>query len=159
MHPVDDNELDDRHDPRTAAGPAPGGARPPVPGAAVAGERHLDQERGLALMGGNESLYRRILAGFVETYANLRPDLDNPEDRRNLHSLKGLSGNLGASRLQELAAALEKHSDAELLASFHQELSLVHDEIRALLAAENPLAAAQRGQTGAATPVTAGDKA
>ena len=136
MHPVDDYDLDDRHAPRTPAGPAPGDARSLVPGAANLGERHLDQERGLALMGGKVPLYHRILAGFVATYANLRLDLDNPEDRRNLHSLKGLSGNLGASRLQELAAALEKQNDPVLLASFYQELSLVLDEIRALLGPE-----------------------
>ena len=136
MHPVDDYDLDDRHDPRTPAGPAPGDARSLVPGAADLGERHLDQEWGLALMGGNMPLYQRIMTGFVETYANLRLDLDNPEDRRNLHTLKGLSGNLGASRLQELAAALEKRNEADLLASFHQELSGVCDEIRALLAPE-----------------------
>ena len=102
----------------------------------VTGGRHLDSQLGLALMGGKVPLYHRILAGFIATYANLRLDLDNPEDRRNLHSLKGLSGNLGASRLQELAAALEKQNDPVLLASFHQELSLVLDEIRALLGPE-----------------------
>jgi CheY-like chemotaxis protein/HPt (histidine-containing phosphotransfer) domain-containing protein len=102
----------------------------------VTGGRHLDSQLGLALMGGKEPLYHRILAGFVATYTNLRLDLDNPEDRRNLHSLKGLSGNLGASRLQELAAALEKQNDPVLLASFYQELSLVLDEIRALLGPE-----------------------
>jgi HPt (histidine-containing phosphotransfer) domain-containing protein len=102
------------------------------------GGRHLDPQRGLALMGGNGGLYNRVLASLVQTYAKLRLDLDNPESRRSLHSLKGLCGNVGASRLQELAAALEKNGDEILLASFYQELSLVLGEIRALLAAGNP---------------------
>jgi HPt (histidine-containing phosphotransfer) domain-containing protein len=112
---------------------------PPVgTGATNTGGRHLDPQRGLALMGGNGELYNRVLASFVQTYAKLRLDLDNPESRRSLHSLKGLCGNVGASRLQELAAALEKNGDEILLASFYQELSLVLGEIRALLAAGNP---------------------
>ncbi|NCA87436.1 MAG: hypothetical protein EOM92_00575 [Gammaproteobacteria bacterium] len=148
MDPIDDNKWDERHDPRTEASPAPGGTTPDVTGAADRGERHLDQARGLALMGGNMPLYQRVLAGFVQTYANLRLDLDNPEDRRNLHSLKGLSGNVGASRLQELAAALEKNGNAALLAAFYQELSEVLDEIRALLGVENPISAEHRGATG-----------
>ena len=120
-------------------------ALPDGPGTTDTDGRHLDPQRGLALMGGNAPLYQRILASFVETYANLRLDLDNPEDRRTLHSLKGLSGNLGASRLRELAAALEKNGEAALLACFDQELSLVLDEIRVLLAPGKPLAAEQRG--------------
>ncbi|MCO5763225.1 MAG: Hpt domain-containing protein, partial [Chromatiaceae bacterium] len=112
---------------------------PPVgTGATDTGGRHLDPQRGLALMGGNGELYNRVLASFVQTYAKLRLDLDNPESRRGLHSLKGLCGHVGASRLQELAAALEKNGDEILLASFYRELSLVLVEIRALLAAGNP---------------------
>lgn len=156
MHQADDNQLDDRQDPGTDAGPAPVGATPAVPGAATPGERHLDHERGLAMMGGNEPLYHRILASFVETYANLRLDLDQAEDRRTLHSLKGLSGNIGASRLRELAMALEKGGDAALLASFHQELSHVLDAIRALLAAAQPRSMPQRGATGEAAAGVAG---
>ena len=158
MYQANDNPLDARQDPRTTAGPAPGdnipgGATPgrvmhDGPGATNPGEGHLDPARGLALMGGNAPLYQRILASFVETYANLRLDLANPEDRRTLHSLKGLSGNLGASRLRELAAALEMNIDAALLTSFYQELSLVLNEIRALLAPGKPIVAEQRGAIG-----------
>lgn len=122
---------------------------PPVgTGATDTGGRHLDPQRGLALMGGNGELYNRVLASFVQTYAKLRLDLDNPESRRGLHSLKGLCGHVGASRLQELAAALEKNGNAALLAAFYQELSEVLDEIRALLGVENPISAEHRGATG-----------
>ncbi len=133
-----------------SGGATPGRVTHDGPGATNPGEGHLDPARGLALMGGNAPLYQRILASFVETYANLRLDLANPEDRRALHSLKGLSGNLGASRLQELAAALEKNDDPALRASFDLELSLVLDEIRVLLAPGKPMAAEQRGAAGEA---------
>ena len=96
-----------------------------------AGQPHLDIEAALALMGGNKKLYSKVLGSFLATYETFQIDLDHPDARRTLHTLKGLCGNLGAKRLQALTAALETGADPELLPAFHEELAAVLAEVRA----------------------------
>ena len=100
---------------------------------AGAGPAHLDTAYGLGLMGGDETLYRRILASFAAEYAALRLDLKDPDAPRALHSLKGLSANIGAMRLHDLALDLEARGDATLLPTLHQELAAVVTAVRGLL--------------------------
>ncbi|NCA71396.1 MAG: PAS domain S-box protein [Sphingobacteriia bacterium] len=104
---------------------------------------HLDPRVGLSLMGGNQKLYRKILADFSAHYAELQLDPADPATRRTLHSLKGLSANIGAARLQTLAAALETDWDDTRHQQLRQELTAVLEAIRDLLYA-----------TPAATPST-----
>jgi len=108
----------------------------PAPGQTPAvGECHFDPERGQALMGGNLPLYTKILGNFAQAYSNLQLDLAAPEDRRTLHSLKGLSGHIGADRLRELAIELEQRTeDRALLADFQREMTAVLADIRVFLA-------------------------
>ena len=101
---------------------------------AAAGLAHIDTAYGLGLMGGNERLYRRILTSFAAEYAALRLDLNHPDAPRTLHSLKGLSANIGAMRLHDLARDLEESGDATLLPAIHRELAAVLTEARRLLA-------------------------
>ena len=96
-----------------------------------AGQPHLDIEAALALMGGNKKLYSKVLGSFLATYETFQIDLDHPDARRTLHTLKGLCGNLGAKRLQALTAALETGADPDLLPAFHEELAKVLAEVRA----------------------------
>jgi len=99
---------------------------------------HLDPAAGLALMGGNDQLYRRILDNFATSYAELELDLSHPDARRTLHSLKGLSGNIGAQALREQSAALEQSLDETQVPAFRRELSAVVDAIRRYLQAATP---------------------
>jgi len=110
-------------------------APPQAPGGDIA-SLHLDPAAGLTLMGGNNKLYRRILGNFAWTYADLELDLSQPDARRTLHSLKGLSANIGALALREKAAALEQSLDGTQLPAFRQELAAVIDAIRRHLQAE-----------------------
>ncbi|HET9642621.1 MAG TPA: response regulator [Burkholderiaceae bacterium] len=75
----------------------------------------IDVHRGLANVGGNEVLYRRVLkrfrnqeADFSQRFraAQLAGDLNTA--MRAAHDLKGLAGTLGMHALQEAAAALER---------------------------------------------------
>ena len=74
----------------------------------------IDSELGLSRVMGNRSLYRNLLHKFVEgqhdCLERIRQALD-ANDRtlaeRLAHTLKGVSGNIGATGLQELAAQLE----------------------------------------------------
>ena len=98
------------------------------------GRNALHPERGLALMGGKTALYAKILGDFAQAYDNLQLNLDDPDDRRTLHGLKGLSGNIGADRLRELAIELERTGDRDLLTDLQRELTAVLADIRAYLA-------------------------
>ena len=75
----------------------------------------INVRAGLATMMGNENLYRRQLLKFRHTQgpfdrlfraAQSEPDPAVP--LRLAHTLKGLAGNIGATKLQAAAAALEK---------------------------------------------------
>jgi HPt (histidine-containing phosphotransfer) domain-containing protein len=77
-----------------------------------------------------------VLESFLATYADLRLDLDDSETHRVLHTLKGLCGNLGARRLQALAAAVEQNGDPGSLQALQQELANTLDAIRQYLQTE-----------------------
>ena len=79
----------------------------------------LDRADGLQRAGGNEALYQRLLASFREREADAaqraRASLqagDRAEARRIAHSLKGLSGSIGAQALALASLRLEKTLDA-----------------------------------------------
>ena len=88
----------------------------------------LDIYAGVAQLGGNTTLYRKLIIQFGQTQeariADLRSDLDAGElDQagRKAHGLKGIAGNLGATTVFALAGELEQAcarncaADAELL--------------------------------------------
>jgi two-component system sensor histidine kinase/response regulator len=75
----------------------------------------LDVADGLKRVAGNMKLYRSLLGQFVEQQADavsaVRSSLERQDfvlAERLLHTLKGVSGNLGAKATSELAANLEK---------------------------------------------------
>ena len=74
----------------------------------------IDTEDGVARLGGNVSSYLKLLNKFADNQADaierLKEELraDNPEEAvRVAHTLKGVSGSIGASDLQEVATQLE----------------------------------------------------
>ena len=75
----------------------------------------IDLATALARMGGNRNLLLRTYAAFVadsahlpDRYAALLESHDHAALKRELHSLKGLAGTLGAADLSASAAAAEK---------------------------------------------------
>ncbi|MEO5340957.1 MAG: response regulator [Magnetococcus sp. MYC-9] len=99
----------------------------------------IDQRFALNKLGGNRRLYRRLLQKFIETQIDasvqLRQALAEGEQEvalRTLHTLKGVSGNVGARELQEMCERLEQclsqgeSADcAQLLDRFHRLLGRV----------------------------------
>ena len=85
----------------------------PVPG--------VDWQAGVKRLMGNEQLYRKLLAKFADQYegagARIRDALaagDRSTAHMELHTLKGVSGNLSLAPLAELVLAAEqavKHDD------------------------------------------------
>jgi two-component system sensor histidine kinase/response regulator len=110
----------------------------------------LDVADGLNRVAGNRKLYRSLLAQFVEQQADavaaLRASLareDFTSAERLIHTLKGVSGNLGAKALSSLAAELEMslrdRNDESLeagLSSMAPQVARLMDAIRNFLAAD-----------------------
>jgi HPt (histidine-containing phosphotransfer) domain-containing protein len=110
---------------------------PGLPGVSVAS--------GLERVGGNKRLYAKLLCKFGESQqkavAEIRAALhsgDRETAGRLAHTVKGVSGNLGAETLYRAAADLEKaikegkENIDSLLTGFGSQLKIVMDGIRAL---------------------------
>ncbi|MFC4158018.1 response regulator [Chitinimonas lacunae] len=98
---------------------------PPIPG--------IDTSAGLRRVAGNRELYQQLLLQYRRTQADAPARLtaalarDRQEAERLAHTLKGVSGNIGASKIESLAAVVE-HSihnqvDRVVLESQVQELA------------------------------------
>lgn len=91
--------------------------------------QHLDVKSIVPKTLSNMDLYTNLVSKFYEQYANLQLDPQSLEYSDTLHTFKGLSGTIGATRLYELAKELEKTYDPSTLDSLHNELRLVCLEI------------------------------
>ena len=101
---------------------------------------------GLKRVGGNEKLYRKLLSKFLETNINTVEEIktalkkdDTETAARLVHTVKGVSGNLGAEGLfpaaEELESAIKKgETDSldSLIDNFESHLNVVMGGIDAL---------------------------
>ena len=100
---------------------------------------------GLSRMGGNEQLYAELLCKFREGQANAAHEVraalqsgDRETAGRLAHTVKGVSGNLGAENLYRAAAKLEKairegkENVEPLLTEFGLRLKTVMEGIKGL---------------------------
>jgi PAS domain S-box-containing protein len=131
---------------------------PELPGVAVAS--------GLERVGGNKPLYAKLLRKFRESQQNAVQEIraalhsgDRETAGRLAHTVKGVSGNLGAETLYRAAADLEKaikegkETIDPLLTGFGSQLKIVMDGIRAL---EESLAAQKEPEPSTAVSVDKG---
>ena len=147
-------------DARAAAGPAAG------EGAALPKAACIDVDAGLARLGGNRALYRKLLlkfrAGQSEAAADIRQALDRGDVElaaRLAHTVKGVAGNLGAGELESAARDLDdvvKQGGSEevgrLLDAFADGLSRTMAAIAALEGTEAAEQTPSTAQTGAVDP-------
>ncbi|MEA3383555.1 MAG: ATP-binding protein [Campylobacterota bacterium] len=90
----------------------------------------IDKERGLSLLAQNKKLYLKILGDFYTNYKDLNLEtLDDEEFKRTIHTIKGLSANIGAISLNNIACSLEAQYSKELMLKFNIELKIVLDEL------------------------------
>ncbi len=72
----------------------------------------IDTESGIKRIGGNLNSYIRLLTKFTENYKDFGYQFNNSKNEeeklRLVHSLKGISGNIGANQLYEAIVDLEK---------------------------------------------------
>jgi len=104
----------------------------------------IDTEAGVARLGGSVSSYLQLLSKFAENQANSINEIeaavnsgDGDEAIRLAHTLKGVSGSIGAEGLFQAAAELEKALKADpsslpgpQLARSGDELEMILDLIR-----------------------------
>ena len=74
----------------------------------------LDSQMGISRLGGNKTLYLKLLTSFFESlkeglppFKNVLSNQTREEFCREIHSLKGVSGNLSAIALYESCTALD----------------------------------------------------
>jgi HPt (histidine-containing phosphotransfer) domain-containing protein len=74
----------------------------------------INVDEALELIGGYEQIYKKLIKTFLENQKNLITEIkeaftngDHQEAIRLVHSCKGISKNLGASKLYDIAAQLE----------------------------------------------------
>ena len=148
-HPVD--SMAGRERP-----PEPDGNLPPIDG--------LDAAAGLSRVGGNRRLYIKLLREFIEQQGRAAAQVsdalaagDIGQAERLAHSLNGVAGNLGARRLQSVAARLEKAiRDRAPAPDIGAALQLAAEALKALgeqLHAALPVASDVPQRSAATTPV------
>jgi len=107
---------------------------------------NIDYESALGKLGNSIKLYKIILVGFKNKYANAYDDLvtlgieNNYTEAKILsHSLKGVCGNLGANNLEIISRELEysylneDNKHLQLLDDFKQEVHVVLEDINSIL--------------------------
>ncbi|MEA3333321.1 MAG: cache domain-containing protein [Pseudomonadota bacterium] len=98
----------------------------------------IDVQKGLSHLAGNENLYVKILQSFIKEFQGVNLDLkDYDSFARIIHTLKGLSANIGAHSLNKTCQELEDLPDESLLPLLYVQLQQVIDEIERNLTDEN----------------------
>jgi two-component system sensor histidine kinase/response regulator len=104
----------------------------------------LDTVDGLSRCMGNLNLYQRLLKGFARTQHDFATQLAAAPDReaaiRVAHTLKGLAGNIGATRLHQAVSQLEAHMQSssaddpnDLRSQVQSDLALTLHALQAVL--------------------------
>jgi len=93
---------------------------------------YIDVNVGLEYLAFDKNLYIRILNKFYIEYNDVKLEgLDDENLQILAHTVKGLSANIGAKRLNEISKELEQSLDKNLFSKFYMELKNVMDELRA----------------------------
>jgi len=94
---------------------------------------NIDSSLGLSHMANNKKLYLKIVNDFYKNYKDLELDtLQDDELKRVIHTIKGLSANIGAIRLSKISKELEDKFDKILFEKFEEELINILKELKDL---------------------------
>ena len=97
----------------------------------------IDKNIGLQHLMGNKKLYVQLLISFYNENINIKlEEMDNETLKREAHTIKGLSANLGAMQLSEIAKELELSLNKSLFHKFYIELSKIIKDIDIVVAQE-----------------------
>ncbi len=103
----------------------------------------LDTKEGMKFCGNDEKLYRSLLTEFATEHSRKRPKLEQHYGNKEwndysilIHSVKSSAKMLGASKLSEVAAALEsasKSNDEAFILNAHDDAIRMYDELSKLI--------------------------
>jgi signal transduction histidine kinase/response regulator RpfG family c-di-GMP phosphodiesterase len=97
----------------------------------------IDVQSGLARMEYDKGLYLKVLQNFYNDYGDVAFEgLEASEFSRQMHTLKGLSYNIGAITLGDTVQTVESASKKAHLNTLNKELRRVCDAIQTLLASD-----------------------
>ncbi len=92
--------------------------------------KYIDTTMGLGHVGNNSELYLKVLNNFYEDYKDFA--LDEAEQGRVLHTMKGLSANIGAVNLNKTIQEVENKNDPILIDKLYKETNKVIGELEQL---------------------------
>jgi CheY-like chemotaxis protein len=99
---------------------------------------NLDTADGLSRCMGNMSLYQRLLKGFAKTQHDFALQFAKAADDEAAlllaHTLKGLAGNIGATRLLHAVTQLEASMQTKIADETQANLAVTLDALQAVLA-------------------------
>ena len=91
---------------------------------------NIDTKLGLKHLAGNKKLYLKVLDDFVDNYEDINLDnLQIKEFKLIIHTIKGLSANIGAISLYSILKKLDETEDIGLLPEFYNQLNLLIEEL------------------------------
>ena len=94
---------------------------------------YLDTKIGLYHMAENVNLYKQVLEKFHTYYEVFDFEkLDDATLKIEVHSLKGVSANIGAESLSKIAKQLEESLDRTLFTKLYKELHLILEDLKML---------------------------
>jgi len=92
---------------------------------------NIDMSYGLKNLMGNAKLYKKLLIDFYNEYNNISfENLDDKSFYLIVHTIKGVSGNIGATSLYKIATILNNATNRDKLDIFKKELKFVIDELK-----------------------------
>ena len=95
--------------------------------------KSIDIDYGLTMVNQNKKLYLKILLSFYNNYKKLDLlSLTKEEFERTIHTLKGLSANIGAKRFYNIVKEITTIKQSDLIAQFNEQLEIILEELRAL---------------------------
>lgn len=90
----------------------------------------LNVTKALKHLGGNKKLFIKILQNFYEEYKNINlEEFGEDEFAREVHTLKGISANIGATDLHKVTIRVEEQHDKTLIGALNEERVKVIDEL------------------------------
>ena len=91
----------------------------------------INSNEGLKYLLGNKELYLKLLKNFYDDYKDIDFEkLDNETFYRKIHTLKGITANIGANDLNKVVINIDKSQDKVFLDIFLIELNKVFIELK-----------------------------
>jgi CheY-like chemotaxis protein/anti-sigma regulatory factor (Ser/Thr protein kinase) len=95
--------------------------------------QYIESATALKYLAGNKKLYLKILANFKNTYSDFKIDTLNQEEfKRVIHTLKGISANIGATELHLKVKEVDETQNRDLIYTIYEEMKKVLEDLTLL---------------------------